>query len=138
MIILNQGIFNKRSGSAYQYHKLRARQDGQVLGYTLEQLRAHIAHTSLCPYCRCLLTSGTYFLDHAHPTSRGGPHTLANLAVCCRACNEQKGNLTAEEFQALLTLVRQWAPIAQSQLLTRLRAGSQRLGQILAQKRRTS
>jgi 5-methylcytosine-specific restriction endonuclease McrA len=36
--------------------------------------------------------------DHIVPRSRGGTNRVSNLAVCCRACNQAKGNRTAAEF----------------------------------------
>lgn len=30
-------------------------------------------------------------LDHIHPLSKGGTHTLDNVACCCRKCNNIKG-----------------------------------------------
>lgn len=37
-------------------------------------------------------------LDHIVPLARGGAHTAANTACCCRGCNGLKGKMTAEEF----------------------------------------
>ena len=58
-----------------------------------------------CPYCgermeRGLAGSRAPSRDHRLPTSRGGMHTIANLIVCCRRCNECKGSLDEEEFNA--------------------------------------
>ena len=36
--------------------------------------------------------------DHAIPRSRGGNNTSENLQPTCRACNQQKGAKTSEEF----------------------------------------
>lgn len=137
-MILNghKATFTRRTSSAYHHHKARARRDGQELLYCLDKLRSHVQHAHVCPYCQRLLTAATFTLDHALPTSRGGPWTLNNLTVSCRECNEQKGNLTADEFRSLLQLVWTWAPVAQVQTLARLRAGSQRLGKIIAAKRK--
>jgi 5-methylcytosine-specific restriction endonuclease McrA len=36
--------------------------------------------------------------DHVIPRSRGGRNTIANIMICCRRCNQEKGSLTREEF----------------------------------------
>lgn len=61
--------------------------------------------------------------DHVQPTSRGGLFRLANLCVCCQRCNEIKGLLTADEFAALLALMRAWPERARADVLRRLWAG---------------
>lgn len=138
MILTDQeATFTRRTNNIYHGHKARARRDGQELEYDLRGLRAYVrAAPTTCPYCRRLLTAATFALDHVTPASRGGRWILMNIVTCCQACNEQKGNLTGTEFCALLALIHAWPPVAQVQLLTRLRAGSQRLGMILAQKRK--
>ncbi|MBN1562968.1 MAG: HNH endonuclease [Anaerolineae bacterium] len=36
--------------------------------------------------------------EHIVPKSRGGSNRVSNLTVACHPCNQEKGNLTAEEF----------------------------------------
>jgi 5-methylcytosine-specific restriction endonuclease McrA len=62
-----------------------------------------------CYYCRCLTQlptgdercSHTATIDHKTPISKGGRKaSMANLALCCYACNQAKGDSTEEEFRA--------------------------------------
>ena len=61
-----------------------------------------------CPYCGCAMahqplngpTSPTR--EHFVPLVRGGPDTSDNVMVCCRDCNELKGDLLATEWLPLL------------------------------------
>jgi 5-methylcytosine-specific restriction endonuclease McrA len=53
-------------------------------------VRQLLTDNPLCCYCRSPLSFES-MLDHKTPTSRGGKHALANLAVCCRKCNTMKG-----------------------------------------------
>lgn len=39
-------------------------------------------------------------VDHATPLSRGGKDEPSNWRVCCKKCNQAKGNLTELEFAA--------------------------------------
>lgn len=48
-----------------------------------------------CRYCGRAYHAMT--LDHILPKSRGGGNTLENLALCCFACNNRKGNRTPAE-----------------------------------------
>lgn len=70
-------------------------------------LRRHVGRR--CPYCGLTMTRERGWnsqrapsRDHCIPLSRGGANTLANMIVCCRRCNEDKGSLTQEEYLAVL------------------------------------
>ena len=61
-----------------------------------------------CPYCGVVMNRDRGWngrqapsRDHRIPVSRGGAHTIDNLLVCCRSCNEEKGSLLVEEFMAV-------------------------------------
>lgn len=51
-----------------------------------------------CAYCGSELTPETATIDHIIPLSRGGEHSINNIAPACSRCNSQKGDKTAEEF----------------------------------------
>lgn len=48
-----------------------------------------------CQYCGRKTRDLT--IDHVIPRQRGGPHTWENLVMCCRSCNNRKGNRTPRE-----------------------------------------
>jgi 5-methylcytosine-specific restriction endonuclease McrA len=50
-----------------------------------------------CQYCREKLPVKNLTLDHVIPRARGGDSTWENLAACCFACNNRKGNRTPSE-----------------------------------------
>lgn len=63
-----------------------------------------------CFYCDCLMDmTGLQpgnpalrpTLDHKLPQARGGTDAIENLAAACLACNNAKGDLTVDEFNAL-------------------------------------
>ena len=55
-----------------------------------------------CCYCHTQLTRRNFTVDHVLPLSRGGKHTLRNLAVCCGDCNHLKHKRTKKEFLLFL------------------------------------
>lgn len=103
----------------------RAKALGIMLEYGSKDLRPIVekAVGKPCPYCEEIVTEKTFSLDHAIPVSRGGPHTLTNLAVSCLRCNQVKGMMTHREFDLLIRLIRRFDPTARRNLIARLRAG---------------
>lgn len=53
-----------------------------------------------CCYCGVRMSAKTVSCDHKTPLSRGGRHTLDNLALACLDCNYLKSTRTADEFVA--------------------------------------
>lgn len=64
---------------------------------------------NLCHYCRRRMDppgSGSQLeatVDHMTPKAKQGWRGMSNLCAACRTCNQSKGDLTAEEFFAVLT-----------------------------------
>lgn len=51
-----------------------------------------------CRYCLVLLDDDNVTVEHLQPSSRGGTNKLENLALSCDTCNNEKGELTDDEF----------------------------------------
>lgn len=51
-----------------------------------------------CYYCKKKVPIKQATADHLIPLVRGGKDNRNNLAMCCFECNQEKGDLTAEEF----------------------------------------
>jgi hypothetical protein len=59
-----------------------------------------------CHYCKWLVStkkedvrSPLYATrDHQIPLSKGGKNSMSNIVLCCRECNEKKGNMMPGEF----------------------------------------
>lgn len=51
-----------------------------------------------CYYCGCKLSNSQKTIDHKFPISRGGKTSEDNLVVSCIECNQDKDNMTEEEF----------------------------------------
>ena len=117
----------KRScARALSQHRSRARQDHQRLDYSLRQLLELAGRAQVCPYCKQPLTPGILTFDHAVPTCRRADYGLANLRACCRPCNSAKGLMSADEYLALLALLKTFHPAVFGDVLGRLRAGGRR------------
>jgi 5-methylcytosine-specific restriction endonuclease McrA len=72
-------------------------QQGELAGYELkEYLLLKWGHE--CVYKSKGPCDQYLEVEHITPRSRGGSHRVSNLTIACRKHNQQKGNLTAEEF----------------------------------------
>lgn len=78
------------------------------------------AQVGRCVYCRkeCKLT-----IDHIVALSRGGDNGLANVAGCCRSCNDRKSALPLVEFLGRHNLSRVSFLAYRGASLMRLRMG---------------
>ncbi len=52
----------------------------------------------ICYYCQRWIKRAAATIDHLTPLSRGGPDQPFNMCMACRKCNEEKDDMTAEEF----------------------------------------
>src|ERR1041385_2924441 len=97
-------VFMERTRAAYHLHHRRAKQHGQHLDYDMEAFRRQHVEEFLtrasCCYCNGRIDANNFSSDHMQPVSRGGTFSLDNIAVCCKSCNEAKGNMSLEEYQA--------------------------------------
>ncbi|WP_422388695.1 HNH endonuclease [Afipia carboxidovorans] len=82
------------------------------LGYWVHRkVRDRIAadHGWECAYCGVPVVTITYSsdsdnlatIDHRIPLSRGGTWKRRNLTCACRRCNNEKGDMTEDEFRDL-------------------------------------
>ena len=61
-----------------------------------------------CHYCQRPFTpERPKTTDHKIPKSRGGTNTQANKAPCCYPCNQEKADLTEEEYLRFRALVQE-------------------------------
>ena len=70
-------------------------QQGELAGY---EVREYLLEKwgRQCAYCG--IQNTPLEIEHIIPQSRGGTDRVSNLTLACHACNQRKGNLTAEEF----------------------------------------
>jgi 5-methylcytosine-specific restriction endonuclease McrA len=106
----------------FRHHQARAKAAGQILDYTIDDLRRLIESSPCCRWCR-LPVAFDLQLDHLHPTSRGGLWTLDNLCVSCARCNQLRGQLTEAETVALRAFLEGLHPAARADLERRLTGG---------------
>ena len=70
-------------------------QQGELFGY---EVREYLLEKfgRKCVYCG--KENVPLQIEHIRPKSRGGTSRISNLTLACEACNQKKGNKTAEEF----------------------------------------
>jgi len=70
-------------------------QQGELFGY---EVREYLLEKfgRKCVYCGAENVS--LQIEHIVPKARGGTDRVSNLTLACEACNQKKGNQTAEEF----------------------------------------
>jgi len=79
--------------------QIRETRDGSITSNTLDEL--FLEQNGTCYICNQDLTQLKHknvHLDHIIPLTRGGKHTLANVAWSCASCNLRKGDKLLSEF----------------------------------------
>ncbi|MGH9039566.1 MAG: HNH endonuclease [Acidimicrobiia bacterium] len=75
-----------------------------------------------CWYCGCRFDDHegggprTLTLDHVEPLAGGGTSDLANLRLCCRTCNRNKGQMGADAYSASEVLDRRRREVYREEL----------------------
>jgi 5-methylcytosine-specific restriction endonuclease McrA len=82
---------NKRRRSK----RIERRDDGTI---TARLLRRLFTAAKSCVYCGRGMKWKDKTLDHIIPIAKGGPHSAANIVVCCRSCNSSKGAKNLETW----------------------------------------
>lgn len=65
------------------------------VGFSRRRLLVRDGHS--CRYCGAKLGKNEITIDHVIPKSKGGKTTYQNCVICCRDCNNKKGNKTPDE-----------------------------------------
>lgn len=57
-----------------------------------------------CVYCRRTIARENATIDHIVPLSQGGNDQSHNRVLCCRRCNQAKGDFSLEQWISMLIL----------------------------------
>lgn len=87
---------------------------------SLEDARKIIDKPPTCRYCDKAVLWRELSIDHVLPRSRGGKDAEDNLIWVHGVCNRQKGDLTGDEYKALLAFLDGY-PAMRESVLSRLR-----------------
>jgi hypothetical protein len=74
-------------------------QQGTLEGY---EVREYLLEKFGREYAYCGATNTPIEIEHVYPKSRGGSNRVSNLTLACRECNEEKDNLTLDEWSVQL------------------------------------
>jgi len=89
------------------------------LKHPAQRRAIHLRERGRCFYCLSPLTLSTRCIDHVIPLAELQDNSFRNLVSCCRKCNSQKSDLTAEGHLRRLHDDRR---LTAAQLTARLRA----------------
>lgn len=79
-------------GLKYNGKKVKRRTSGFAKNFVDEN------KGSVCIYCESKLDYENATADHIVPISNGGNNCQVNLVVCCKDCNEERGNSEFKYF----------------------------------------
>jgi hypothetical protein len=68
-------------------------------GFAKEFVEQH--SNASCIYCDVKLTPENATADHIIPISNGGNNCQVNLVVCCKDCNNERGNLDFKYYLSI-------------------------------------
>lgn len=94
---------------------------------TKKQATDIVTNPGACPYCGKAIPWQDISLDHVQPRSKGGQNHPDNIVVTDRTCNLSKGDLTGDEFKALMDFLAPY-PEMKSSVLVRLRIAGAKYG----------
>ena len=84
-------------------------QQGTLLGYEIkEYLLDKYGH--VCQYCGGESGDSVLEWEHIRPRSKGGSDSMKNATLACHTCNQDKGNLSLDEWAAVERAVKGPAP----------------------------
>lgn len=84
-------------GLKYNGKNVKRRTSGFAKDFVEENLDAD------CIYCDVKLDKDNATADHIIPISEGGNNCQVNLVVCCKDCNNERGNM---DFQTYMSIKR--------------------------------
>lgn len=79
-------------GLKYTGKNVKRRTSGFAKSYVIRNRK------SKCFYCETKLTEENATADHIIPISEGGNNSQVNLVVCCKSCNNERGNEKFNKF----------------------------------------
>lgn len=88
---------NRERVNAYEYTR-RAKGKGSPEAEFIDRVEIYERDGGRCHICRHAVSRSDFTLDHLIPLSKGGNHTVLNVAVAHRKCNSQRatGRLPAQ------------------------------------------
>jgi 5-methylcytosine-specific restriction endonuclease McrA len=72
-------------------------QQGTLFGYEVKEYLLE-KYSRQCQYCHGKSKDPVMEVEHMTSSSRGGSDSITNLTLACHTCNQNKDNLTAEEY----------------------------------------
>lgn len=122
---------NMVSRFAAKYHPSgELKKPGREVPFTLAEYREWLyammetPEGIRCAYCGRPLAIQAVSPDHIMPVKRGGGLGTDNLATSCQDCNRTKGELTGDEYRALMNGLESFPAAARSYIVKCLRSAA--------------
>lgn len=88
---------NRGKRASYSQKRRAIKRDVDDGTVTPEIARA-LYEEEICCYCKKFVEREDRHMEHIHPLSRGGKHTITNIRMACVTCNLSKGNMLLSEY----------------------------------------
>jgi 5-methylcytosine-specific restriction endonuclease McrA len=89
-------LIHKLSNQNRRYKKKYNTNPGDIL--TKEQIEYLTEVYKQCAYCNTELSSNNTHIDHIHPLSKEGSHSIDNVVLACKECNLRKSSKPLDQW----------------------------------------
>jgi 5-methylcytosine-specific restriction endonuclease McrA len=89
-------LISKLNSQNRHYRKKYNTNPGDILTTTQIEYLAEVYKQ--CAYCNTELTSENTHIDHIHPLSKEGSHSIDNVVLACKDCNLRKNAKTLDQW----------------------------------------
>ena len=96
--------YNQKNAYAYVINGILYIEGNEKFEKIMYEITYTLKGKEKCLYCKNPITSKTRTIDHMNPRTYGGPSIPNNLLPCCKKCNSDKSNMTADQFRQWLKL----------------------------------
>ena len=91
--------YNKHGIKVFNANTVRKQSYGSGVDDTFDRLKIFDKTRGRCYYCGDKMPYKKMTIDHVEPKYKGGTEKFENLVPACWGCNQDKANLTLDEYR---------------------------------------